>query len=224
MRRRDDAHVRPDLRLAAADGQHFLPLEHAEQLHLHRQRDVGEFVEEHGAAVGEREQARRAACSAPVNAPSDVAEQFALDEVRVQRRDVDGQERLAAPRAVGVDRAGDEFLAGAALAGDEHARVGRGDQRDPLEDGLHRRAAADDRVRVTASIVLSSARALAPGSPGRVRRPLRGVERLVEVERLGEVVERAALDGLDGGVQVAVRGDDDDRRRRGDLPAVRRAR
>src|SRR3712207_7187345 len=54
------------------------------------------------------------------------------------RSDVDREERPVAPRRVGVDRPGDEFLAGPALAGDEHARGRRGDQRDPLEHRLHR--------------------------------------------------------------------------------------
>jgi hypothetical protein len=75
-----------------------------------------------------------------------VAEEFAFDEIRVERRDVDRQKRPFAARAIGVDGAGNEFLAGAALAGDEHARRRRRHKRDPLEDRLHRRTAADDRV------------------------------------------------------------------------------
>ena len=65
----------------AADRQHLVVFQHAQQLHLHRQRDVGEFVEEDRAAVGQGQQAgpglRRAGEGA-----RDVAEQLALDEVR----------------------------------------------------------------------------------------------------------------------------------------------
>ena len=52
---RDDADI-DRLRLAAADRDDLLPFEHAEQLRLHGQRDVGEFVEEDGAAAREGEQ------------------------------------------------------------------------------------------------------------------------------------------------------------------------
>ena len=76
------------------------------------------------------------------------------------------------------------------------------------------------------SIVIGECRALTlPAVAAASReRPLRGVDGLGEIERLGEVVERAALDGLDGGVEVAVRGDDDDAGRRGDLAELRERR
>ena len=43
-----------------------------------------------------------------------------------------------------VDRAGDELLAGAALAADQHRHGGRGHQRDPRVDTSHRRGGPDD--------------------------------------------------------------------------------
>ena len=52
MRCRQDADVQR-VRLIATDRQYFAMLQHAQQLHLHRQRNVGQFVEEDGAAVGE---------------------------------------------------------------------------------------------------------------------------------------------------------------------------
>ena len=62
-----------------------------------------------------------------------VAEELALDQVLGDRRAVDLDERLVAARRVLVQRARDELLAGAALAGDEHGgrRVG-----DALEHGV----------------------------------------------------------------------------------------
>ena len=54
VRGRQDAHV--DRRLALlADGPHGLFLDHAQQLHLHVQRQVGDLVEEQRAAFGGRE-------------------------------------------------------------------------------------------------------------------------------------------------------------------------
>jgi hypothetical protein len=55
VRGRDDSHI-DDLRFAAADRDHFLPFEHAEEFRLHGKRDVAEFVEKDGAAVSQREQ------------------------------------------------------------------------------------------------------------------------------------------------------------------------
>ena len=69
------------LRLIAADRQHLVVLQHAQQLDLHRQRDVGQLVEEDGAAVGQREQAGPRLGRAGERA-LDVAEQLALDQVR----------------------------------------------------------------------------------------------------------------------------------------------
>jgi hypothetical protein len=96
--RRHDPHVHR-LGFHAADRDHLLAFQHAEQLRLHGQRDVGEFVEEDGAAVGEREQPVARAVGSRER-PFGVPEQFALDEVRVERRNVDRQERLVPPRAV----------------------------------------------------------------------------------------------------------------------------
>ena len=53
-----------------------------------------------------------------------VAEQFAFQQLLGNRGAVDGEERLLAAVAVMINRAGDEFLAGAAFAGDERGGVG----------------------------------------------------------------------------------------------------
>ena len=103
VRRGQDADVER-LRLVAADRQHLVVLQHAQQLDLHRQRDVGQLVEEDGAAVGQGEQAG-ARLGGPGEGPADVAEQLALDEVRVEGGDVDRQERpVAAARCSGGRR------------------------------------------------------------------------------------------------------------------------
>ena len=53
-----------------------------------------------------------------------------------------------------MDRLGDELLAGAALAGDEHRRVGRRDAADQLQDAQHARIAADEVAEVVARVEL----------------------------------------------------------------------
>ena len=61
-----------------------------------------------------------------------VAEQLALDQAGRQGGAVDLDERLVAPRAGRVDGAGDQLLAGAGLAGDQHRGVGRRDADRPF--------------------------------------------------------------------------------------------
>ena len=123
MRGREDADVER-LRLIAADGQHLVVFQNTQQFDLHRQRDVGQFVEKDRAAVGQSQQSRTRLGRAGERAVG-VAEQFALDEVGIEGGDVDRQERPIAAGAVAMDGAGDQFLAGAAFAGDEHAGIAR---------------------------------------------------------------------------------------------------
>ena len=72
-----------------------------------------------------------------------VAEQLALEQRLDHRRAVDGDEAAVAARAGAMQRAGDQLLAGAGLAGDQrrpHVRRQAADQREQV---LHQRAAAD---------------------------------------------------------------------------------
>ena len=80
-----------------------------------------------------------------------VAEQFGLDQVARDRRHVDGDERAVAALAVIVQRARDQFLAGAGLAGDHHREVGLHQPRQHAVDVLHGRRAADQRHRLDSS-------------------------------------------------------------------------
>ena len=57
--RRDEAHVDAD-RLDAADALELALLQHAQELHLHLDRDLADLVEEERAAVGELEAPRLA--------------------------------------------------------------------------------------------------------------------------------------------------------------------
>ena len=59
--------------------------------------------------------------------PCFVAEQLAFENAFRQGGDVERHERLAFARAVLMHGPGDEFLAGAVLALDQHGAVGRGD-------------------------------------------------------------------------------------------------
>src|SRR5262249_36596714 len=92
-----------------------------QQLHLHLDGDLGDLVEEQRALVRELEAAGLVRDGAGERALL-VAEELALDERRRDRRAVDADERSLSTRRVLVQRARDELLAGARLAGDEHRR------------------------------------------------------------------------------------------------------
>ena len=85
---------------------------------------------------------------------ADVAEHLALEQRRRHAAEIDLHERLGGAAAVAMDRLGDQFLAGAALAGDQHRRVGRRDAADQLEDAQQPRVAADQIAEVVARIQL----------------------------------------------------------------------
>ena len=123
--------------VAAADALELALLEDAEQLGLGLQGQLADLVEEERAAVGQLE-----AADAPGDGAGEgallVAEELALDEPRGEGGAVDLDQRPGGPPAVGVDRPGDQLLAGPRLAGDEHGGVGRRHPADLVEHGHQR--------------------------------------------------------------------------------------
>ena len=116
MRGRDQPDV--DLhRLAGADPFESLFLEDAEQLGLNLQADVADFVQENRAAVGQLETADLVADGSG-EGPFDVAEEFAFKDAGGEGGTVDFHKRTGRPRAVVVDRLGQEPLTGSAFAAD----------------------------------------------------------------------------------------------------------
>ena len=122
----DHAHV-DVLRPAAADRLELLLLEHAQQLHLRIERQLTDLVEEDCAAVGDLEPADALVDGAGEGA-LDVAEQLALDQPRSDRAAVDLDQRPVAARAAAVHARGEELLAGAGLADDQHGGIRRRDR------------------------------------------------------------------------------------------------
>ena len=167
-----------------------------------------------------------ARCSvAPVNAPRSWPNSSLSSSSRGIAEQLMRDERPAPARRVVVDDLGDELLAGAALALDEHRRVGIRDAADRLVDLLHRRAVADDR---DADLEAAAQLAFETVQVGGQTRHLQGAAgdgaHLVDVERLGDVIVGAALHRVDGVVHRVLRRDDDDRRRRRPLRAPASAR
>ena len=155
--------------------------------------------------------------SAPVKAPFSWPNSSLSSRLLRDGRAVEGQERRLGPGAVLVDGAGDQLLAGAALAGDQHRHVLGGDAADGLVDLAHGRAGADDgAVHVRVRRGLGDHGRLAH-PPGHFQRLADHPPQLVQVERLEQVVVGALLHRLDGRVRRLGHGDEDDRDARVDL-------
>src|SRR6202012_5153426 len=121
-----------------------MTLEDAEQLRLELDRKLGDLVEEQGPAVRLFEEAAASAARVGEGAGF-VTEELRLEQRRRQARGVDRHEWTRATRALFVDQARDDVLAGAALAGDEDRRESAGGcEACFVERGAPRFGAPDD--------------------------------------------------------------------------------
>ena len=134
----DDADI-DGARLLLADALILLLLQDAQELALEREGDLADLIEEERAAVGGFEAAGAVFDRAGEGA-FDVAEELALVKLAGDGGAVDADERALGAAAETVDFAGDEFLAGAGFAEDEHGGVGGRDQLDLAEQLLDGRA------------------------------------------------------------------------------------
>ena len=204
-----------------ADALELALLQDAQELDLHVHRDVAALVEEERAAVGELE-----APGPPRHRAGEgallVPEQLRLEHAGRQRGAVHAHERLLLARRVDVDGVGDQLLAGAGLAAQQHRRVRRRHLLHLLEHLAQRRRVADDLAEVELAVhllrevagvlleLLDCRRALS-------RRSVEALDRLREhalhflgVPRLGDVaVHVAEVDRLDQHVDVGEGGEDD---------------
>ncbi len=174
----------------------FSLLQDAQNLGLRGQGHVADFVQEDGASVAELEFSQTLA-GGPGERALFVAKQFTLDQIVGNRCAVDGDERLGGPMTVFPDRASNEFLAGATLAGDHDRHVAGGDLADHLEDFLHHAGAAHDAL----AVVLDVDGGLVGADGTEIGVDLQGVFResqdLGRIERLDDVVERPVFHRLD---------------------------
>ena len=147
---------------------------------------------------------RRMVC-APVKAPrswpnsSDSSRSFGMAAVLMATNGPAGARRML------VQRARHQFLARARFAGDQHRDLALAQAADGAEHVLHGRRLAQHLGR-GGHALLGHFLALAF-----LHRAADQLDRLGQVERLGQVFERAALEGRHGAVQVGERRHDDDR-------------
>ena len=106
-------------RLSVADRHNLSLFQGSQQFHLNRQRNVARFVKKHRSAVGQLQQALTGEIGAGEGA-ADVAEQFALDQRRVQAaRFTETSGPAASCEWRWIARA-TSLLARATLAGNQH--------------------------------------------------------------------------------------------------------
>ena len=123
--RGDDADVDGE-RGGFADRADFAVLEEAEELGLQVQAELADLVEEERAVPRGADEARMVAVGARERAPA-MAEQLALEHVARHRGAVERNERFRGAVGIAVNRAGEDFLAGAAFPRDEDAGAGAPD-------------------------------------------------------------------------------------------------
>ena len=148
----DDPHVH----LAGLDVAYpldLLLLDHAQQLALQNERHVADLVQENGAPFGQLELPRLSLLAGPGEGAALVAEQLGLGKLGRYGGAVHLDQRLLAPAGGVVYGLGEQFLASAALAGDEHGGVAARDLqhlRLQLGDAL---VLADDAAKRVAGAV-----------------------------------------------------------------------
>src|SRR5262249_27101956 len=135
-----------------------------------------------------------------------VAEELALHQLGGDRAAIDRYERSLGAGPGVMDQARDQLLARARLAVDVDRRLAACHTADHLADLLHRR-----RVPEQAWRALCHGRVIRLLTIPQLDGAADELAQHREVERLGDEVECAQLQGAHGGLDIAVRGDDGDR-------------
>ena len=174
------------------------------------ERQVADLVEEERAAMRQLEAARLARGGAGERALL-VAEQLRLEQRLGNRRAVDRDERSVGARAQRVQRAREQLLAGAALAFEEHGRVGRRRAMQLLRHLPQLRILADDARRAAPLGELLLQQEVLGQHPPLRDRALDHQQQVIGIDGLGEEVHRAFLHRRDRVLDAAVGGHHDDR-------------
>ena len=143
----DDADI-DSMSTVAADPFHREVLNRPQQLGLGRHREIRNFVEEQGSAVGVLELSAAAADTG--GSPFLNPEQFRLEEGLHKCGAVDGHEWSAPPPAQLVNLTRDEFLTDTALTFEKHGEIGIRHTLDSGPQGSHDRGRSDERRRPVA--------------------------------------------------------------------------
>ncbi|MCY1431223.1 hypothetical protein D9M71_471860 [compost metagenome] len=223
MGRGDQAHI-DLLRLHRTYPAYLAFLQHTQQASLGFERQFANFIEEQRTAIGGLHQAGAPGAGAGERAFF-VAEQLGFDQRFGDGRAVHRDHRCLGPARQVVQGAGHQLFTGAGLALDQHIGVGRRDFADLAVHVLHGLARADDADfaigRCRAAFVGRCSLAIAGAWLGRrcssggvlpvTQNTRYGLQHLVMVEGLGDVVHRAHFHRVDRRAQAGVAGHDQHR-------------
>ena len=212
----DDPDVGPP-RAGTAHPLELAGLEHAQQLGLEVQRDVGDLIQEQRPAFGQFEAADAVALGVGEGA-FDMAEELALEQPLRQAAGVHRHQGAPGAAGHGVQRLRDGALARAVLAGEQHVGVGRTHSRNQIEHRAHRDGLGDQRGAVGPLIAQDPVLCLEPlaaaQGAGQLDLCAHDREHALVVPGLLDEVPRAPAHGLDCQFHRAPGGHDDDRHRR----------
>ena len=149
---------------------------------------------------------------APGERAAHVAEQLRFQQCLRDGGAVHLDERHVPLGAAVVNRPRHQLLAGPRLARDEHGALGLGHALGPVDDLLHRPAAADDAVVAELLVTLAEQVAMLGAKPLVLDGPADGDEQVIDLERLLQEVERSELHRRDGIRDGRVRRHHDDLR------------
>ena len=156
VRRCNDSHI-DALGFVAADPLEGALLQHTQQLNLHRQRHVADFVEEQGAAIGQLK-APGTTGDRPGKRALLMTEQFAFQQLGRYGSTVDRYERRITTLGVIVQIARNHFLASTGLTEDQHTGIGVGNLLHHLPNMLNRATGTHQtakQVRLTMTTTLT---------------------------------------------------------------------
>ncbi len=140
-----------------------------------------------------------------------MSEQFALQQVFLQRAAVDDDDGLVRARAQLVDQAREQFLARAAFPLDQDGRPAGRHAAGHVDELHHLVAFVDDLFGGHAALAqLLPEQFVFPDQAPAFRNAVHQQKQLIELHGLGDVVDGADLDRFDGRFNGAVGGDDDD--------------
>ena len=205
---------------------------HSAQVHkaavLQYAQNLGLRVHPHGADLVQEERAEISHLKQALlgrngggERPLDVAEERGFQQIGGHGAGVHRHKRLVPARRIGVDRLGDQLLAGPALALDQNGRAGGSHLRHQVKNAQHRLAFADNVFKVVALLqrALELDILFFRTLPGDGRANIG--QKLFVVPRLLDKVLRSAIHRVDHVADRAVGGDHDDRQVRLALPDAR---
>lgn len=117
MGRAHDAHIHRD-RFGSPDGNDDALLRHTQEFRLERERQLSDLIEKEGSPVSAPKIAERVPYG-PSERTSHVTEELALEELRRERRTVDGEKRPPFARRFGMNGPRHELLPRSGFSADE---------------------------------------------------------------------------------------------------------